>query len=182
MRTKIICERLSLSLPTQEDILPLYLELNLTEDISRNTLSIPFPFSLSGATAWIEQAHLSIKEKSAWVFTIRLRDNDEFIGVIGIYPNLENPTTAEVGYWIGNKYRGAGYTTEALKGITNFAFENLHMHCLFADCLVENIASLRVLEKAGYTLEKSSLQDIEKKNTKHDIHRLSIINIHRQGD
>ena len=46
-----------------------------------------------------------------------------------------------------------GYTTEALIALLNFAFGEMKLHRIEEGCAVENIASARVLEKAGMIRE-----------------------------
>ena len=61
--------------------------------------------------------------------------------------------TGTLGYWIGEPFQGRGYTTEAVRLISRFAFSGLQLHRVEAACLPENIASRRVLEKAGFVRE-----------------------------
>jgi ribosomal-protein-alanine N-acetyltransferase len=58
-----------------------------------------------------------------------------------------------LGYWVGEPFQGRGYITEAVKLISRFAFTQLNLHRVEAACLPENIASRRVLEKAGFVRE-----------------------------
>jgi RimJ/RimL family protein N-acetyltransferase len=61
--------------------------------------------------------------------------------------------SAEIGYWLGRAYWGRGIATEALKLTTAFTFATFDLVRLFATAMTTNLASCRVLEKAGYTLE-----------------------------
>ncbi len=61
--------------------------------------------------------------------------------------------SAEVGYWLGERYWGRGIATRALVGFTGYAFATYEVERLFAVPLAANTASCRVLEKAGYWLE-----------------------------
>lgn len=60
---------------------------------------------------------------------------------------------AEVGYWLGEAYWGRGITSEAVRLLTDHAFTSLNLLRLFALPFAENVASARVLEKAGYVRE-----------------------------
>ncbi len=53
-----------------------------------------------------------------------------------------------------------GYTTEALDRILKFAFEELNLHRIEAGCAIENLASARVLEKAGFKLEGTKRKNL----------------------
>ena len=60
---------------------------------------------------------------------------------------------AKVGYTIFNQYWGNGYGTESLCALTEIGFRDLELHRLEAHVNMDNPASKRVLEKAGYSFE-----------------------------
>lgn len=61
--------------------------------------------------------------------------------------------TAEIAYGIAPEARGNGYATEAVRLVTQRAFTESPLRRLIAYVHEGNLASRRVLEKAGYTLE-----------------------------
>jgi RimJ/RimL family protein N-acetyltransferase len=61
--------------------------------------------------------------------------------------------SALIGYWIGEAYWGRGIATEALRLVSAHAFRHFEVIRLQAEVLEWNAASVRVLEKAGYTFE-----------------------------
>jgi len=71
---------------------------------------------------------------------------------------------AEVGYWLGRAFWNRGIATAALRLLTAQAFAaDPELRRLWAVPFVTNIASARVLEKAGYTregtLRQSAIKD-----------------------
>jgi len=75
----------------------------------------------------------------------------------------------EVGvtYFIGADHRGNGYAAEALQRFTEYLFAKYHLKKLIATARVNNIASCRTLEKAGFSIiETKMYQDLydESKN------------------
>jgi len=54
---------------------------------------------------------------------------------------------AYVGYWIDEKHAGNGYMPEALVVLTQFAFDELHLHRIQISIIPRNSASRRVVEK-----------------------------------
>ncbi len=58
-----------------------------------------------------------------------------------------------MGYWLGEDYWRKGIVSSALKGIVEFAFNELELERIFAVPLERNTASRRVLEKNGFVLE-----------------------------
>jgi len=76
------------------------------------------------------------------------------VGGIGFVAQSDvDRMSAEVGYWLGEAFWGRGIATEALVAVTRHAVDRHGLTRLFALPFASNIASCRVLEKAGYTLE-----------------------------
>lgn len=61
--------------------------------------------------------------------------------------------TVSMGYWAGEMFAGRGYITAAVRAAVRFAFEDLELHRVEAACQPDNMASRRVLAKAGFTHE-----------------------------
>jgi ribosomal-protein-alanine N-acetyltransferase len=61
--------------------------------------------------------------------------------------------TGTLGYWIGLPYVRQGFASRALETVSRFSFEQLRLHRLEAACLVDNIASQKVLENQGFERE-----------------------------
>jgi RimJ/RimL family protein N-acetyltransferase len=57
------------------------------------------------------------------------------------------------GYWLGRAHWGRGIATEAAQMLADHALNAGGMRRLEASVFVENRASIRVLEKCGFTLE-----------------------------
>jgi len=65
---------------------------------------------------------------------------------------------AHLGYFIDRDRCGRGYATEAVGAVTRWAFTTAGLHRLQASVMPHNVASIRVLEKAGYRREGLSLR------------------------
>ena len=59
----------------------------------------------------------------------------------------------ETGYWVRTKYMGQGFVTEAVNGITDFAFKYLHANRVEIRCDAQNIRSAAVAKRCGFLLE-----------------------------
>jgi ribosomal-protein-alanine N-acetyltransferase len=78
----------------------------------------------------------------------------EAVGGIGYVPGSDiERYSAEIGYWLGEAYWGRGIVTEALSLVTEDVFRRRNLLRLFALPFADNVASTRVLEKAGYICE-----------------------------
>ena len=59
----------------------------------------------------------------------------------------------EIGYWVRTKYMGQGFVTEAVNGITDFAFKHLQANRVEIRCDANNIRSAAVAKRCGFLLE-----------------------------
>ena len=93
-------------------------------------------------------------EKDDWYrFAIVLKNTHELIGT-GLVYYEEEVAAWEIGYNLGKKYWGKGYTTEAMKEILSFAGRELGIHELVGRFAKENPASGNVMRKLGFGYEK----------------------------
>jgi [ribosomal protein S5]-alanine N-acetyltransferase len=58
-----------------------------------------------------------------------------------------------LGYWIGAPYARQGYMTAAVNAVIPLVFDSLELHRLEAACLPSNTASIKLLERTGFTHE-----------------------------
>ena len=58
----------------------------------------------------------------------------------------------EIGYHIGGAYTGHGYVAEAVRAFVPVMLERLGIDEMCGVCHAENVASCRVLERAGFSL------------------------------
>lgn len=99
-----------------------------------------------------------------WV--VELKENGEIIGNIGSTDFSEVNSICEIGYCYGSKYWNKGYATEALKRVIKFFFEEVQIHTVTAYHIGENVASGKVMEKAGMHKEAVLKERKYNKNTK----------------
>ena len=64
--------------------------------------------------------------------------------------NIENARMGDIGYRVNPEYWNMGITTEALKEVIRFIFENTELERINGRADVRNIASNKVLEKCGF--------------------------------
>lgn len=93
-------------------------------------------------------------EKDDWYrFAIVIKETNELIGTALIYYE-EEVQCWEIGYNLGKKYWGKGYTTEAIKKVIEFATDNLNLSEIVGRYAKENPASGNVMRKLGFQYEK----------------------------
>lgn len=112
---------------------------------------IPYPYTVKDAEGFISSTLKADKTKT---FAFAITAEDKLIGSIGVF-RCENIhfQTAELGYYLGEKYWGRGYATSAVKQACKYIFDNTDIIRIFAEPFAYNTASCRVLEKAGFQFE-----------------------------
>ena len=91
---------------------------------------------------------------------VTLKASGELSGSCGVRIRSVNRREAVMGYVYRRDVWGNGYATEAARVLVAFGFEQLGMHRIYATCDVNNVASARVLEKAGMQREGLLRQDM----------------------
>lgn len=142
-------ERLLIRPISENDIENIHHLHSLTETDEFNTLGIPKDIS---ETKKIVESWILDTNKS-YTFAIELKQENEFIGLIGIKLGKEKYKNAEVWFKLDSKFWNKGYATESLKRIIAFGFEELNLHRIEAGCAVANTGSIHVLEKVGMLRE-----------------------------
>ena len=71
------------------------------------------------------------------------------IGGIGFHGPPDEAGMVEIGYNIIPAYEGQGYATEMARRVIDWAFQTPGIERITAQCLDDNIGSIRVLEKVG---------------------------------
>ena len=84
------------------------------------------------------------------VYPVLTKEDENNIGYVQMVPLPDG--TWEIGYHIAKKYTGNGYATEAVKAFLAEMAETLGISEVYGICLIENIASVHVLKKAGFTV------------------------------
>lgn len=82
---------------------------------------------------------------------------------------------AYLGYYVGAKYSGEGYLTEAIDLMLEYAFENLKLHRLEANIQPGNLASIRLVKRAGFIREGFSRRYLKISGRWRDHERWAII-------
>ncbi len=93
---------------------------------------------------------LTHPEQWEWyaVWMMELKDGTR-IGEL-CFKGLPADGSAEIGYGIADEYQGKGYATEAVSALVKWAFRQPNVIYITAATEESNLASQRVLEKAGF--------------------------------
>ena len=88
-----------------------------------------------------------------WQLAIDDKADGRHIGTCGVRVNDPERREANIGYEIDADRWGRGYATEAATAILRYGFADLGMHRIWAECVADNAASARIMEKLGMRQE-----------------------------
>jgi len=109
----------------------------------------PHPYTPPDADTWLAWV-LGQDPSTHWAIEV----DGEAGGGIGFELGEDvHARMAEVGYWLGRRFWGRGIATEALRAVTAHAFAMRDIDRVEARVFAWNVASIRVLEKVGYSRE-----------------------------
>jgi len=118
-------------------------------EIARMTSRIPHPYPDDAAAEWITSHESQRASGREHTFCVVLKSAPEApIGACGL--RFLEKGNWEIGYWLAPEHWGRGLATEAAKALVVYGFEKLEAEALNSGHFVDNPASGRVLEKAGF--------------------------------
>lgn len=108
---------------------------------------LPYPYKLENA-----EAILKVIAQKDGIHDFCIEVDGKAVGNIGFVPeNDVQRFNAEVGYLIGEPYWNRGIVADALKEAIRYYFKHTPIIRIFAFVFEYNLASMRVLDKAGFT-------------------------------
>jgi [ribosomal protein S5]-alanine N-acetyltransferase len=137
--------------------------------VAATTATIPHPYPLGAANAWISLHEQWYRQGVGVQFAIELKQSGELIGCIDLFGINRIHSKAELGYWIGVPYWNSGYCSEAAIEIVRYGFEILGLNKVTSRHMTTNPASGRVMMKANLRREGTLRQDFRKNGVLVDI-------------
>jgi ribosomal-protein-alanine N-acetyltransferase len=102
----------------------------------------------------IRRYQRDMRNGTGYPFFVFTPDGDTLLGGLTLTHVQRGVTqSCSLGYWMGAAHAGKGFMTAAVKAAVTFAFDTLHLNRVEAACLPNNAASIRLLEKVGFTRE-----------------------------
>lgn len=128
------------------------------------------PLDAQQSKADVEKRYENLGSGHKW-FIIEKKDG----GKVGFIGNFFVGRLLEIGYAIVLEERGKGYGTEAAQILVDYLFLSKDIERIQAGTNVENKASQRVLEKAGFTNEGVVRKEMFVRGKWADFYRYSIL-------
>ncbi len=120
-------------------------------EVARWLTSLDWPYEDGAAEAFLQDTVGTEPPENDAVFAITL--GGVFIGVVAIDKpgDLDAfPDDPTLGYWLGRKFHGFGYATEAVQAVLAFGFEAFDAPMIGARAYEDNFRSRGLLRKLGF--------------------------------
>ena len=137
-------------------------------DIQRWTAA-PVPYEYEHAERWVnEVTPAGWREGTFCNFGSFDRDTGALVSSVGPGSIRRAERIAEFGFWTVKRWRGRGYTVEAVRAVAEWAFTELGMERLTWMADVDNVASRAVAERVGFTIEGLLRAQLLSRGTRRD--------------
>ena len=134
-------------------------------------------YTLEGQLDRIRKQAEAREKDQAYNFGIFTNGDSELIGSVSLFQVIRGSLqSAFIGYDLDRKHNGKGYTTEAVRLLVDYAFNELRLHRIEAGVMPHNIGSIRVLEKAGFHKEGIARKNVQINGKWEDHQVLAILN------
>lgn len=152
--------------PWEQADLPAIVEACDEPTLSRWLPAMPYPYTEADGRAYLSRVLEGFATGTSAALAIRDARSDAVLGGIGL--RIDGDGRAELGYWVRRDARGRGVATRAVRLVSGWALVSLGFRRLQLHADVENLASQRVAERAGFTREGVSRAWIEMRGEARD--------------
>lgn len=137
--TQLYTDRLRLR-PFGDDDAAAFVTLAGDLAVARMTSDIPHPLTIAEAGPWLRCQPGEVR------FAIEFKGH--LSGGAGYF--LRSSGVAELGFWLGREFWGAGLATEAARAVIAYGFSEGRLSAFTSSRFIDNRASERVLTKIGF--------------------------------
>ena len=109
------------------------------------------PFDKEESISKLAELILLEKSSDTKIWCLCKKDCNDLIGICGVLKNDEKED--EIAYRLIETFWGNGYGTEITKGLIDYCFGNMKSDLITADVCVDNIKSVKILNKY-FTVKK----------------------------
>lgn len=152
----------------RDDVNENYYKWMNDNEITRYTESRFYPYSMEQLQSFVTS--LDGKRNDVFLAIIE-KSTDKHVGNIKLGGIDWIHRAANIGIIIGEKNCwGKGYASEAIALVTDYAFQKLNLHKVWAGCYANNSGSIKAFKKAGFFEE-----GIQKKHCYYDGDYIDIV-------
>lgn len=146
----------------------------IEEEGLRDTLVIDtvFPMSYESEKNFIEKC--CNYNGDLFNFAIESLESNEYIGGCGINNIDRKNSNVTIGIWLGKKYHGKGYASDALRVLCKFIFDEMNIHKIKLNYFDFNEAGKRCYEAVGFKKDGRHRQEQYRYGKYHDTVSMSL--------
>ena len=155
--TRLSTSRLDLR-PVRPDDLDHFAPMDADPEVMRY-IADGRPRTREQAAAGVDRIARTWREHGFGIFTTTVRDTCAVAGWVGLAIPAFLPEVlpaVEIGWRLRRDFWGHGYATEGARAVLRWAFQDRDLDRLISIRHVDNIASGRVMEKLGFTVERTT--------------------------
>ena len=117
--------------------------------------AVPADYSMAQALDYVQRTDASVRTQRELPFVIEYGNGDDkvFAGTISFHSLSVKNSVGELGYWMTASMRGKGIATTAARMLTDYGFATIGFKRIEAIIDRDNVASLKLVESAGYQRE-----------------------------
>lgn len=124
-----------------------------SDDEVTKYLTWPTHSSVEMSRSYMEFCINGYNEKNVYQWGMELKNSHELIGNISVVKIIDEIDSVELGWVIGRKWWGNGYTAEAAERLLEFFFTEVSVNRICAGHDIDNPNSGRVMQKIGMKYE-----------------------------
>lgn len=145
---KLSSNRLTLSAFTRQDIPRIY-ALRSSPEVSKH-LDRPLMQHEQEVKAYLEKMQRGVASGNWIIWGIHYQE-EGFVGSICLWNLSKEKSTADIGYELLPSFQGRGIMSEAIPLVLQYGFQEMDLHRIEAEVHPQNIPSIALLEKYGFT-------------------------------
>lgn len=93
------------------------------------------------------------QQREHFIFGVWEKESGAYVGEAYLANADWHVPRIELGYFLVQTCTGKGYATEAARALAEYAFVHMHVQRIELQCTADNVASMRVAERCGFTFE-----------------------------
>ena len=132
----------------REDFIKLLSNENVMRFVGQGVMSVQ-----AAASLWEKLMNLYARGEDT-IWAVFARDDERYVGNASIRPMVERRENREIGYYLREPEWDKGFGTELAKRLVEYGFETMGLPAVYATVDYENLASRRILEKAGMSFHE----------------------------
>jgi len=114
---------------------------------------VPSPYTRADAEGFVALTAVTWRDGTSADFLVVDPSDDALLGAVGLMRLDDERTVAEIGYWVAKPARRRGVATRAVRLVSRWGALELGVRRIELMTRVDNVASQRVAEAAGFTRE-----------------------------